>query len=141
MSATVTEIKSKYRVAKEVAEAEFIRMCEANRIDLDMSELPAEQIEKFTQLREDIIGDLRTGAIIVGEDGRPTYNLQGGVGLMFNPPTGATLIALQSKTNQVEGACLAMADMTKTDRSTFSKLGVRDYRACERLATLFLADV
>jgi hypothetical protein len=131
----------KFKIAKEVAEQEFERLCEANRIDHDTSELSEKDKEDFVTLRRDIVRDLQIGTLIVGDDGRVTYTPPGASsGFTFNSPTGATLIAGRSKTNDIEGMCLALAEMTRTDRGTFSKLHVKDFAACQRLFNLFLAD-
>jgi hypothetical protein len=131
----------KYKIASEVAEQEFERMCEAFRVELDTSELTEDERKEWQDLRAEVVRDLRIGSLIVGVDGRPTYTPPGASkGFTFNAATGATLIALRSKTNEVEGNCMAMADMTQTDRGTFSKLAARDFFACGRIVRLFLVD-
>ena len=131
----------KYKIASEVAEQEFERMCEAGRIEYDTSELTEAELAEWKTLRAQIVRDLRIGTLIVGVDGRPTYTPPGASkGFTLNPATGATLIAMKSKTNDVEGFCLALADMTETDRGSFSKLRASDFWACCRIVRLFLLD-
>ena len=131
----------KYKIAKDVAAADFERMCETFRVDLDTSELTEPERKELASVRSEIERDLQRGTLIVGADGRPTYTPPGSTtAFTFNPPTGATLIAVKSRDNEVEGMCLALADMTQTDRGTFSKLLAPDFYACGRVVRLFLAD-
>lgn len=131
----------KFKVAEEVAEQEFDRMCAAARIDTDTSEMNEKDLAVWTAQRRSIVKDIRRGTLIVGDDGMPTYTPPGGAkGFTFHLPTGATLIAAKSRENDIEGTCLALADMTREDRGTFSKLDRFDLYACARLAGLFLAD-
>lgn len=131
----------KFKIAEEVAEQEFERMCAAARIDTDTSEMNEKDLAAWTVQRHKIVKDIRRGTLVVGDDGRPTYTPPGGAkAFTFNLPTGATLIAAKSRENEIEGMCLAMADMTREDRGTFSKLDRIDLYACTRLAGLFLAD-
>jgi hypothetical protein len=144
MSATanVIDLKGgKYKIAKEVAEAEFVRLCEANRIDHDTSDMTEKDLKAWDSLKDDIVRDLRLGTLIVGEDGKPTYTPPGASsGFTFHSPTGATLIAGRSKENEVENTIMALADMARVDRGTFSKLHARDFMSCSRIVRLFLAD-
>jgi len=141
-AANVVDLKGgKYKVAKEVAEAEFVRLCEANRIDLDTSDMTEDVQKEWDSLKDDIVRDIRLGTLIVGEDGKPTYTPPGASsGFTFNAATGATFIAARAKQNDIESTVLALADMARVDRGTFSKLHARDFRACTRIARLFLAD-
>lgn len=131
------------KIAREVAETEFARMCEAHRIDHDTSELAADELAEWTALRESIVRDLARGDLIVGDDGNPTYTLpKGGKAFTFHAPTGATLMALETHGSgkNIANMIAAMADMTHTDRGEFGKMAARDVQACSRIAKLFLAD-
>lgn len=131
-----------YKVAKEVAEKDFERMCEANRISFDTSELDDEERAEFDEIRGRIVLDICSGRLAVDGDGRPVYTPPNGKSITFHPATGATLMALEThpKGKDVSNLIAAMADMTHTDRSTFSKLAATDFKACCRIANLFLAD-
>ncbi len=133
----------KFKIAKEVAEVDFLRMCDAFRIDHDTSELSEEERTEWDDLRGTLLRDLRAGTLVVAEDGKPTYTPPGAPkGLTFHPPTGATIMALETYAGQKNIANLvaAMADMTRTDRGEFGKMNARDFQACARVAKLFLAD-
>lgn len=132
----------KFKIAKDVAEVEFIRMCDAFRIDHDTSELTEDERAEWDDLRESVLRDLRAGTLIVGEDGKPTYTPPGAPkGVTFHPPTGATIIALETYagSKNIANLVAAMADMTRTDRGEFGKMSAPDFHACTRVARLFLA--
>lgn len=133
----------KGKVAREVAEQEFARLCEANRVDHDTADLTEAELAEWSELREGIVRDLERGTLIVGEDGRPTYTPPGSAkAVTFYAPTGATLMALETYAGarNISNLIAAMADMTRTDRGEFGKMPARDVQACARLAKIFLAD-
>jgi hypothetical protein len=132
------------KVAREVAEAEFERMCEAHRIEHDTSEMTEDEAKEWADdIRGPLVRELMSGVLIVGEDGNPTYTAPGSTkGITFRAPTGATLMALETYAGakNIANLVAAMADMTHTDRSEFGKMPARDVQACARVAKLFLAD-
>jgi hypothetical protein len=132
----------KYKVAEEVAEQEFERLCEANRIDYDVSDLNEEETTDWLELRGGIVKLIRQGTLVVSEDGKPIYTPPGGSkSLTFHRPTGATLMALDShKDKRVANLTAAMADMTRVNSGEFGRMDSRDFQACGRIANLFLAD-
>jgi len=86
-----------------------------------------------------------SGAIVVAADGAPTFTATSGAAMTqftLHPPTGATLLALETYPGgkQIANFMAAMADMARVDRSEFAKLAVRDCNALMRLAKLFLSD-
>lgn len=139
----VVELKGgKYKIAREVAEREFVRLCEAYRIDHDTSEMTDKELADWNGLKDGIVRDLRLGTLIVDNDGRPTYTPAGAsTGYTFHPATGATLMALETygSGKNISNLAAALAEMTRTDRGEFSKMAARDFQACGRLAQLFLA--
>lgn len=131
------------KVAREVALADFERMCEAYRVPLDLSDLSADEQTEFEGLREKIVRLQMRGVVVVGPDGNPTYTAPGSAtGYTFHPPTGATLMALETYAGKrdVANSMAAIADMTHTDKSEFSKMPLADFRAISNIASLFLAD-
>jgi hypothetical protein len=131
-----------FKVAEDVAASEFDRMCAAFRVDQDTSNLDEDELANFNELRGAIIRDIRLGALVVTTEGLPVYTPAGGKPITFNPPTGATIIALEThgKDKQISNTVAAMADMTGTNRGEFSRMLARDFQACSRLCKLFLAD-
>jgi hypothetical protein len=132
----------KFKVAEEVAAAEFERMCLAMRIETDPAELDEEELETWNELRDPIVKDIRRGQLVIDTEGRAVYTPAGGKPLTFNPPTGATLMALEThgKEKNVSNMAAAMADMTGVAKGDFARMPARDFQALGRLARLFLAD-
>lgn len=131
------------KVAREVALADFERMCAAYRIDLDLSDLDDEGKAEFERMREKIVRLMMRGTVVVGPDGNPTYTVPGSAkGYTFHAPTGATLMALETHPGgkSIANSMAAIADMTHTDKSEFAKMDLRDFRPISDLAALFLAD-
>lgn len=133
----------KAKIAREVAEAEFVRLCEAHRIEHDTAEMSEDELREWTELKDQIVRDIMAGTLIVGEDGNATYTPPGAPkGYTFHAPTGATLMALETYAGgkNIANLVAAMADMTRTDRGEFGKMAARDVQSCARVAKLFLAD-
>jgi hypothetical protein len=132
----------KEKVAEEVAEADFVRMCETFRIDLDPASMTKEESEALAEQRAGIVRDMMRGRIVVGTDGRPTYHPDVGKALTFNPPTGATLMALETYpgSKNIANTIAAMTEMTESKAGVFATMSAQDVKRCTRLAQLFLAE-
>lgn len=133
----------KYKIATEVAEQEFQRLCESNRVDTDTNEMDQDSLSDWLKLKQGVIRDLRLGTLVVGEDGKPTYTPEGSSkGFTFHAPTGATLLAGETYKGDraVSNTYVALADLTRSDRGEFSKLHTIDVKACMRIMQLFLAQ-
>jgi hypothetical protein len=130
------------KVAREVAEADFDRMCDAFRVDRDTSELDADDLKEWLAIREQIVRDMMRGLVIVGDDGRPTFTPPGSSkAFTFNKPTGGTLMALETHPGkQIGNMIAAMTDMLQLDRGELSKMDARDVQTLSRLAKVFLAE-
>jgi hypothetical protein len=130
------------KVVEEVAAQEFARMCEANRIEHDATDLDEEGARELAEVRDPIVRDIMSGRLVIDTAGRPVYTPDGGKPITFNRATGATLMALEThgKGRDVSNMVAAMADMTGAPKGEFSRLAVRDFQACGRIARLFLAD-
>jgi hypothetical protein len=132
------------KVAREVAESEFEKLCSLNRIEHDTAEMtPEEKTEWETEIRGPIVREIMAGTVIVSDDGRPTFTPIGGSkGYTFYPATGATLMALETYQGGKSTANMmaAMTEMTRTEKGEFSRMALRDVNAAGRLARLFLSD-
>jgi len=131
------------KVAREVAEAEFERMCDARRIEHDTSELTDDEKADFAELRSSIVRMIMRGTLVVGENGDPTFAPRGGgPSLTFYRATGATLMALETYPGgkQIANMIAALQEMTHSDAGVFARMDASDAQACSRLGKLFLAD-
>lgn len=130
-----------FKVAEEVAASEFSRMCDLFRVDQDTSKLDEKELASWNDTRGAVIRDIRVGLLVIDPEGRPIYTPPGGKSIKFNPPTGATMMALETygKDKQISNTVAAMGDMTETNKGEFSRLAAPDFRACMRLTNLFLS--
>lgn len=130
------------KVAKEVAEQEFSRLCAASRIDEDESALDKDELQEWREMREPIVRDICRGKLVIDAEGRPVWTTETGKALTFQRATAATFIALEThgKGKDVSNMMAAIADMTGTGKGELSKLMAPDFHGCSRIARLFLAD-
>lgn len=130
-------------VAREVAEAEFERFVEANALLVEFDGMEKEDVDSFREQKERILRAIETGALVVSEDGEPTFTPQrtkDATPLTFHEPTGASLMAMdRKKKNEDVGKLYAtMGDMTRTDAKTFSNMKMADLKLCMAVTVLFL---
>jgi len=130
-------------VAKEVAEDDFDRMCEA--VDLETDDFDAEDQAKFDGFKARIVRGVCRGQIVISEVGLPTVTLKYPVGeiqsVAFRFPTGGSLEAIgdTKKTNNVTKGWKVLEDLTGVPSSIFGKMRTKpDLAACEALVALFL---
>jgi len=129
------------KVAIEVAEQEFARMCAANRIETDEAELDKDGLKEWRDLRDPIVRDICRGRLVVDGEGRPVYTTAQGKVLTFGPATMATFIALQTypKGQDVKNLGAAVGDLTGIGGFEISKQFASDFHAISRIANLFLS--
>lgn len=130
------------KVAEEVAAQEFVRMCEANRIDTDESELSEDELKEWKEMRDPLVRDIMRGSLVIDGEGRPVYTTDERKTLTFSRATAATFMALETygKGKDVSNMMAAVAELTGTGKGELSKLIARDFHAVSRVARLFLAD-
>lgn len=130
-------------VAKEVAEDEFARMCEA--FDLDLEGLDKKDAEVFETVKGSIVRAMCARRITVDTEGLPTVHLKYPVGsvveLKFKLPTAEHLIAAGDKKakNVVTQEWKVLSDLTGIPDTVIGRLrNAPDYRNCQSLLKLFL---
>lgn len=131
------------KVAKEVAEAEFDRFVKSMDLDVDPSDMSEEDKEAFQQQKDRLVGAIQSGALTINDDGEPVFTPQrtkDSDTLTFHEPTGASLMAMdrKKKSEDIGKLYAAMADMTRSHSSTFSKMRMADLKVCMAITTLFL---
>lgn len=130
-------------VSRDVAESEFSRFIDMNDILLETPNMTADDIAAVGEQRERIIRAMMAGSLSVNENGEPIFLPQRSdcvSSLTFHEPTGASLMAADRKRKNEDIGKLyaAMADMTKTDIKTFSRMRMADLKICMAVTTLFL---
>ncbi len=134
--------KAPPKIAKEVDEREFERMCDARRIEHDATDLPDDEKAEWLAVRGRVVAMIMRGTLVVAENGDPTYSVPGGPSLTFYPATGATLMALETYpgSKQIANMMAALTEMTHSDAGVFAKMAAPDAQACSLIGKLFLAD-
>ncbi len=131
------------KIAVEVAEAEFERLCELRRIDIDTTDMTEKEADDFQKLRKLVVKALRARTLLVLEDGQASYTppVQGSKALVFRMPKGATFMALDSAKSKGDQAKMAalIVDMTGCSPGDPSALDAPDYVFCSKLVGFFLA--
>lgn len=132
------------KLAKEVAEAEFQRFADTMALDVDVSEMDEDDRKGFQQQKAIIISALMSGALVINEEGEPTFTPQrtkDAAPVTFTEPTGASLMAMdrKKKSEDIGKLYATMADMSGTHSSTFSRMKMADLKVCMAVTTIFLA--
>lgn len=131
-------------VAKEVAEAEFERLCDSHGVAHDESTMSADELDDFSKLKARIVKPIQAGRLTIGDGGEATYSPETpGVGpLTFRHATGATFIAMDGRDGKQPGQNtrlqLGITELTRSAPGTVSKLRVPDMNVCAALVNLFL---
>lgn len=139
------------KVAKEVAEQEFDRLCQAWRVSTDtesMSTAPAKtkdgdgpsELEAFEEIKSKVVRRIMLGSLTVDESGIPTYTppIPSGKPLTFRKLDGAILISSGRKKNDMEKIADMIAGMTQKPPVEIAKLDAPDLLFCGTLISLFL---
>lgn len=131
------------KVVKEVAEQEFSRFVECMDLDVNPIDMDEDDRNSFNQQKDRIISAIQSGAVVISENGEPTFTPQRSNDvnpITFYEPTGASLMAMdrKKKTEDIGKLYAAMGDMSKTHASVFSKMKMADLKVCMAITTLFL---
>lgn len=133
------------KVAKEVAEQEFERFVEEMDLDLDTSQMDAEDLTAFNKQKSRIIRAIERGHLVINENGEAEYTPSNGRSkhqetIVFHERTGASLMAMDSKkkNHDVAKTYAVMADMCKVHQSVFAGLVGTDVKICEALFALLM---
>jgi len=131
------------KVAKEVAEAEFERFAEAMDLDVDTSIMDEDDRKGFDLQKNRIVSAIRSGAMVVNEDGEPVFTpqrMKDAGTITFHEPDGAALMAMdrKKKSEDIGKLYATMGAMTGTTAKTFSGMKMADLKVCMAIATLFL---
>ena len=133
------------KVAQDVAEEDFERMCASRRVSTDPEEMDADDYEGLLALKKRIVRAIMAGDLVVMDDGDPVYTppVSGSKPIHFYKATGATFMAMDGTGRDPEGnqgrMVRALTEMTRSAKGEIAKLEVPDYTLCSQLCNLFLA--
>jgi hypothetical protein len=131
------------KIAKEVAEVEFLRFADCMDLDIDLASMDEDDKKEFEKQKDRIISSIQNGNLVINENGEPVFTpKRSGESkpITFFEPSGATLMAMdrKKKAEDIGKMYALMGDMTKTDSSTFSKMKMGDLKICLAITTIFL---
>lgn len=134
-------MKTTKKVAREVAEAEFDRMCSLRRVNIDPEDMTAEEYQSLLDVKRKVVRVIERGELVVNENGDPIFTppVPGAKSLTFYRPTGATFMAMDGDDGNQARLIRMITDMTRTAKGEIAKLEAPDYVVCSTLANLFLA--
>ena len=134
------------KVSKDMAEADFERFVDAMDLDLDTSEMDAEDLTGFKKQKSRVVNAIQRGALIINDDGEAVYTpyRAGSVvkePLTFHERTGASIMAMDGKKKGHNAAKMyaVLADMCKVQQKVFAGLVGEDGKICEAIFA-FLMD-
>lgn len=131
------------KIAKDVAEKEFLRWAEYIDLDMDTSEMDVEDKTDFNKLKGRIVRAILSGKLTVSEDGAEiTHQLILGkdTELTYAMPKGSGLLQMdQHKSTQMVGKTYAyMGAMSGRPHGYFANMDGRDVKIAIAVATLFM---
>lgn len=132
-------------VAREVAEAEFDRFCQAMDLDVSQEKMDLESLSGFKQQKEKVVTAIENGSLIINDAGEPVFMPQRTKDwkdpIHFTEPTGATYMEMdrKKKDQDVSKLFAIMSSMTGVYSGQLAKLKGTDIKLCQALTALFLA--
>lgn len=130
------------KIAKEVAEKEFEKLCSARRISTDVSEFNDKEKAQFEARKRDILRLMMAGSLVLNKEGNPVFTppVEGAAPITFHQATGATLMAGDGAKGPAEQMVQIGTEMTKLPPGELSKLHIADFRAVDDIVTFLLAQ-
>ena len=133
------------KVDKEFAEVEFDRFTESMDLDLDTSDMDAEDLTAFNKQKSKIVKAIMFGSLVVNDNGEAVYTPRNErskhkEALTFHERTGASLMAMDGtkKNHDVTKTYKVLGDMCKVHPNIFAGLVGIDVKICEALFALLM---
>lgn len=135
----------KEKVAVEVAEQEFERFVEAMDLDLNTSDMDADDLAGFNKQKRRIIRAITRGHLVFNENGEAVYTpkhprTSHKDPITFHERTGASIMAMDGKKKGHDAAKMysILAEMCKVHPKTFAGMVGEDVKVCEALFALLM---
>lgn len=129
------------KIAAEVCEVEFKRLCVARRIDCDETAMTPDERKSFGEAKAKILRLMMRGELKVGPapDTLPVFTPPGGKPITFYKATGATLMAQDGfgPHDHVGRVTSVATEMTKSTPGDLSKLDLEDFRSVSDITNFF----
>lgn len=132
-------MSDKTKVAAEVAEQEFNRLCDHIDVDTDLSDMDEEDRASFDQHKRTLVRAIQLGRLRVEDSGLPVYTTFGGEDLPFIEPTGGVLLNGGKKDSDTKKMYMMISELT-SGKAQCGKLPMKDVKVLLAVAALFLAS-
>ena len=134
-----------FKVAADVAEAEFDRFAEGMDLDLDTTGMDAEDLTALTKQKKRILKAIQIGSLVINDSDEAVYTPHRERSkhkdpITFHERTGASLMAMDGKKkgHDVAKTYAVLADMCKLPAAVFAGLSGEDVKVCEALFALLM---
>ena len=130
------------KIAKDVAEQQFAKLCESRRIETDVTTFSERQKLLFADRKADIINLMMSGALVLNEQCDPVYTppVKGAAPLTFYRVTGAILMEGDNITGSVARLLAVATALTKSTPGDLSKLEAPDFRAVDDITAFLIGQ-
>ncbi len=130
-------------VTPEFAEQEFTRFAELMDLDIDISDMDADDLKEFATQKKRLTEAFVSGALTLNDTGELTFTPQRSDDknpITFYEPTGASIMSMDKrKKNEDIGKMLVlMGSMTRTNAAVFSRMKHGDLKVCQAITAFFL---
>jgi len=137
-----------YKIDEQLAEEEFVKICEDWEIDIDESNMDSEEKIDFKSVKVKVIKAIRLGRLVYNSDGTIIYTLSKhsidfvGTELTIKVPDGVAYTDMDQfkKDKDMHKTFTILSYMIGKPLPVINKLDGRDLKPLLALASLFLAD-
>ena len=135
--------KDKIIIEREAAEADFYRFTEAMDLDVDVSDMDAEDTADFDKQKMVVVKAIERGKVKINEKGEPVFCpsvTEGVTEIIFREPTGGSYLAMdrKKKNYDITKTFSVMSDMTRVPILIYSKMPKRDLKICQAIFVIFM---
>ena len=134
-----------FKIDAKTAEQEFETWVDAMDLDLDTTEMDADDLAGYNRQKKRIIKAIMRGALIFNDNGEAVYTphrpgSQHKDPITFHERTGASIMAMDGKKKGHEVAKMyaVLADMCKVHPKVFAMMVGEDVKVCEALFALLM---
>jgi hypothetical protein len=129
------------KIAKEVAEKEFEKLCANRRIVSDLTELDDLEKSIFLSRKAKLVRLMMNGSLVLQEKGELVYTpvTDGVTPITFHRATAAVLMEGDSAKGSVERLLLMATALTKSEDGRLAKLEIPDFRAVDEITAFLIA--
>lgn len=136
---------TKPKIVPEMAALEFDRWAEEMALDLDTSNMDAEDLTQFDKQRRRLVKAIGDGHLVINENGEAVYTPQNKKtkhtdAITFHERTGSAVMAMDGKKKNYDVAktYAVMGEMCKVHPNIFATMVGIDGKICEALFSLLM---